>query len=211
MSSRGEVDAGNLFIVSAPSGAGKTSLVKALLGKPDVGLVLSISSTTRVARPGEQDGVDYNFLSKEQFQDMVAQGGFLEHAEVFGNFYGTSQASVAELRAKGLDVILEIDWQGAQQVRKMVPDCISVFILPPSKQALADRLHSRKQDSAEVIAGRLSEAAGDMGHFDEFDYLVINDDFDVALEDMWSVIRAQRLLLKVQKRRNVAVLKELLD
>lgn len=205
------VDAGNLFVVSAPSGAGKTSLVKALLEKPNVGMVLSISSTTRVARPGEQDGVDYHFLSKPQFQDMVAQGGFLEHAEVFGNFYGTSQVAVAKLRGQGLDVILEIDWQGAQQVRKMVPDCISIFILPPSKQALADRLLNRQTDSAEVIAGRLSEAVGDMGHFSEFDYVVINDDFAVALEDMWAVIRAQRLQLKVQQRRNVAILKELLD
>ncbi|WP_431687071.1 guanylate kinase [Hahella sp. NBU794] len=201
---------GQLYIISAPSGAGKTSLVSALL-KEDKLAQVSISHTTRQVRPGEQDGVNYFFISREEFLAQAQAGDFLEHAEVFGNFYGTSQAWVESTLAKGVDVILEIDWQGAQQVRKLRPEAKSIFILPPSLEALQQRLESRGQDSAEVIQRRLQEAANEISHYPEYDYLVFNDDFDHALADLKSVFRAERLRLSVQQVRFEAELRGMLS
>jgi len=183
---------GQLFIISAPSGAGKTSLVKALLGLLP-GLEASVSYTTRPRRPSEQAGVDYNYVSIEHFQTMVIKGELLEYAEVFGNYYGTSAKLVEEQLMTGIDVILEIDWQGAQQVRTLVPDCVSIFILPPSKEVLEKRLKGRGQDADDVIARRMQAAVAEMSHYVEFDYLVVNDDFDMALNDLNSLIQSQRL------------------
>jgi len=188
---------GTLFIVSAPSGAGKTSLLKALIETEDQ-IKVSVSHTTRAMRDGEVDGVDYYFSSPEEFTEMVGQGAFLEHAEVFGNFYGTSESGIRQLLDSGLDVILEIDWQGARQVRKRFSDAVSIFILPPTPQALQQRLLARGQDSDEVIQRRLSEAKEEMSHYPEYDYLVLNDQFDVALGELRSVVTAQRFRQAVQ-------------
>ncbi len=201
---------GTLYIVSAPSGAGKTSLVTALT-KDDQHIRVSVSHTTRAMRPGEQHGVNYHFVVHEEFKALIAQGDFLEHAEVFGNFYGTSRSALQEVLDQGNDLILEIDWQGAQQVRKLMPQALSVFILPPSQEALRQRLDGRGQDSEEIIAGRMKEAVSEMVHYDEYDYVIINDDFDVALEDLKAVFRSNRLLLKKQQQRNSELLKELLS
>ena len=201
---------GTLYIVSAPSGAGKTSLVTALI-KADKRVSVSVSHTTRAMRPGEQHGVNYHFVSHDDFKGLIAKGDFLEHAEVFGNFYGTSRSALQEVLDQGNDLILEIDWQGAQQVRKLMPEALSVFILPPSQQALRERLDGRGQDSEEIIAGRMKEAVSEMVHYDEYDYVIINDDFDVALEDLKAVFRSNRLRLKKQQQRNSGLLKELLS
>ena len=201
---------GRLFIVAAPSGAGKTSLVAALL-KLDTKLLVSVSHTTRPKRPGEEHGVNYFFVSQEEFLQGVSEQGFLEHAEVFGNYYGTSQQWVDETLSKGLDVILEIDWQGAQQVRKLRPETRSIFILPPSLEALKHRLESRGQDSAEVIARRLQEAAVEISHYGEFDYLVVNDEFEVALHDLAAIFRAERLSVESQSLRHQATLSKMLS
>ena len=187
---------GILFIISAPSGAGKTSLVAELLNNMS-NIKASISHTTRDRRPGEVDAVNYHFTSREQFMEMIGQSAFLEHAEVFGNFYGTSQQWVADTLASGEDVILEIDWQGAAQVRKLFPESTSIFILPPSKQALRERLHKRAQDDAEVIEKRVAAATEEMSHYVEADFLVVNDDFDTALQEMISIVRAQHCRLPV--------------
>jgi guanylate kinase len=187
---------GILFIISAPSGAGKTSLVAELLNNMS-NIKASISHTTRDRRPGEVDAVNYHFVSRPQFVDMIEQSAFLEHAEVFGNFYGTSQQWVADTLAGGEDVILEIDWQGAAQVRKLFPASTSIFILPPSKQALRERLHKRAQDNAEVIEKRVAAATEEMSHYVEADFLVVNDDFDTALQEMISIVRAQHCRLPV--------------
>ena len=187
---------GILFIISAPSGAGKTSLVAELLNNMS-NIKASISHTTRDRRPGEVDAVNYHFTSREQFVEMIEQGAFLEHAEVFGNFYGTSQQWVADTLASGEDVILEIDWQGAAQVRKLFPESTSIFILPPSKQALRERLHKRAQDDAEVIEKRVAAATEEMSHYVEADFLVVNDDFDTALQQMMSIVSAQHCRLPV--------------
>jgi|TARA_B110000238_G_scaffold125960_1_gene136060 guanylate kinase len=187
---------GILFIISAPSGAGKTSLVAELLNNMS-NIKASISHTTRDRRPGEVDAVNYHFVSRPQFVDMIEQSAFLEHAEVFGNFYGTSQQWVADTLAGGEDVILEIDWQGAAQVRKLFPASTSIFILPPSKQALRERLHKRAQDDAEVIEKRVAAATEEMSHYVEADFLVVNDDFDTALQEMISIVRAQHCRLPV--------------
>lgn len=194
---------GNLFVVSAPSGAGKTSLMRALeehLNAAKQTVAFSTSTTTREPRPGEVDGVDYHFVSKQEFAKQREASAFLESAEVFDNFYGTSQALVEKSLSQGLDVILEIDWQGAEQVRKAAPDCISIFILPPSKAELESRLRGRGQDSEEVIARRMQDAASEMSHWTEFDYLVVNDDFSVALGELASVFISQRLLTTRQLR-----------
>lgn len=191
---------GTLFIVSAPSGAGKTSLLKALV-ETEEQIKVSISHTTRPMRPGEADGVDYHFTSQDRFLELIGDAAFLEHAEVFGNFYGTSEASIRELLASGLDVILEIDWQGARQVRQRFPGAVSIFILPPTPQALKQRLQSRGQDSEEVIQRRLSEAKDEMSHYPEYDYLIVNDQFDVALEQLRSVVSAQRYRQSLQSGR----------
>ncbi|KKO17805.1 MULTISPECIES: guanylate kinase [Pseudomonas] len=200
---------GTLYIVSAPSGAGKTSLVTALI-KADKRVSVSVSHTTRAMRPGEQHGVNYHFVSHDDFKGLIAKGDFLEHAEVFGNFYGTSRSALQEVLDQGNDLILEIDWQGAQQVRKLMPEALSVFILPPSQQALRERLDGRGQDSEEIIAGRMKEAVSEMVHYDEYDYVIINDDFDVALEDLKAVFRSNRLRLKKQQQRHAALLKQMI-
>jgi guanylate kinase len=188
---------GTLYILSAPSGAGKTSLLKALRQK-DNGLHVSVSHTTRPMRPGEEDGVDYHFIDQASFLAKVKQGDFLEHAEVFGNYYGTDETSVRSQLKAGEDTVLEIDWQGAQQVRKRFPDAVSIFILPPSPEALHERLSNRGQDSEEVIQGRMRKAVDEMSHYVEFDYLVFNDDFEQALSELLAIMTAQRLRLTRQ-------------
>ena len=192
---------GSLFLVSAPSGAGKTSLVNAAL-EADSQLVVSVSHTTRPARGGEVDGENYFFVSDDQFVQMIDEGKFLEHANVFGKQYGTSKAEVAAKRALGQDVILEIDWQGAQQVREAIPDAISVFVLPPSMEELAARLTSRGEDTAQSIEKRLGEAKQDMSQAIHFDYLVINADFETALQDVASIVHAARLTRVVKLQKN---------
>ncbi|MDU9411230.1 guanylate kinase [Pseudomonas sp. zfem005] len=204
------VTPGTLYIVSAPSGAGKTSLVKALIdAEPQIRV--SVSHTTRDMRPGEVDSVNYHFVSREQFVQMLEHGDFLEHAEVFGNLYGTSQRWLQRTLAEGFDLILEIDWQGAQQVRHLMPQAKSVFILPPSQEALRQRLDNRGQDSAEIIDRRMREAVSEMSHYVEYDYLVINDDFTVALEDLKAIFRANRLQQPQQQLAHGTLLAQLLD
>ena len=183
---------GMLYIVSAPSGAGKTSLVKALL-KTDPAIRLSVSYTTRAPRPGETDGRDYHFVDRQRFELMLAEGEFLEHAEVYGNFYGTSKGSIARDLNAGHDILLEIDWQGTAQVKDHFPESTSIFILPPSFNALRTRLKGREQDSEEVIERRLAAAAHDVAHADAFDYIMVNDDFDHALLDLVAITRSVRL------------------
>ena len=182
---------GNLFILSAPSGAGKSSLYKALIQQDDQ-VRISVSHTTRAARAGEEDGREYYFVDVESFLDMIAEDAFFEHAQVFDNFYGTSKSAIFDLLDQGLDVILEIDWQGARQVRQLYPNAIGIFILPPSKEALAQRLQGRGTDSDEVIARRMSQAVNEMSHYDEYDFIVVNDDFDTALQEMASIFQAMR-------------------
>lgn len=183
---------GNLFIVTAASGTGKTSLLRALLAV-DTQIIRSVSYTTRQPRPGEADGVDYHFVDEAQFMRMLRDGDFLESAEVYGARYGTSQTLVDTALQAGHDVVLEIDWQGAAQVRRRYPEAISIFILPPSLEALAVRLNSRGQDSMEVIARRLAAAREEMSHVSEFDYVTMNDDFQTALEDLRAIVRTQQL------------------
>jgi len=178
---------GRLIVIAAPSGAGKTSLVKALLAS-ERALRLSVSHTTRRRRETEQEGREYHFVSVPEFERLRDAGEFLEHARVFDNLYGTSRAYVGQQLGAGHDVVLEIDWQGAQQVRRAMPQCVSVFILPPSTDALAKRLAARATDTAQVIARRLADAAADMSHYREFDYLVVNDDFDRAVADLQRIV-----------------------
>lgn len=200
---------GTLYIVSAPSGAGKTSLVKALIDS-EPRIRVSVSHTTRTMRPGETDGVNYHFVAREQFHAMLDKNAFLEHAEVFGNLYGTSQAWVEQTLAEGFDLILEIDWQGAEQVRRLMPQARSIFILPPTQEALRHRLTNRGQDSGEVIEQRMREAVSEMSHYVEYDYIVINDDFSHALSDLKSIFRANQLLQPAQQQRHLGLLNELL-
>ncbi|MGF2735387.1 guanylate kinase [Marinobacter sp. DUT-1] len=203
MSQAGEQ--GTLFVISAPSGAGKTSLVAEML-KNDSKLGVSISHTTRPMREGEQDGVNYHFVSRDVFEAMIARGDFLEHADVFGNYYGTSQVWVRETLARGEDVILEIDWQGAEQVRRLIPECVSIFIVPPSSEVLRERLTGRGTDATDVVERRLREATEECSHALEFDYLVVNDDFQVALADLLAIVRSQRLRMQVQQVRHRGLL-----
>ena len=200
---------GTLYIVSAPSGAGKTSLVKALIDTM-AQVRVSVSHTTRGMRPGEVDGVNYHFTPREKFIDMLEQGDFLEHAEVFGNMYGTSHSWVKQTLAKGYDLILEIDWQGAQQVRKVVPEAKSIFILPPTHKDLRQRLNNRGQDAADVIDLRMHQAITEMSHYVEYDYIVINDDFATALEDLKAIFRSNQLQLATQQKRHTQLLCDLL-
>jgi guanylate kinase len=202
--------AGNLFIVTAPSGAGKSSLVNALL-EADSGIKLSISYTTRAPRPGEENGVHYHFVSVDAFRDMLNRGDFLESAEVYGNYYGTSQPWIEDQIRAGRDLLLEIDWQGAAQVRKLFPDALSLFILPPSLAELRRRLEGRGQDSEEIIARRLAAAQEDISQAYSFDYLVVNDDFKVALADIQAIVRTRRLGIQNQMRALEPLLNDLLS
>jgi guanylate kinase len=203
------ITTGTLYIISAPSGAGKTSLVKALIDS-EAQIRVSVSHTTRAMRPGEVEGVNYHFVSREQFHAMLDNTEFLEHAEVFGNLYGTSQEWVKQTLAEGYDLILEIDWQGAQQVRRLMPEAKSIFILPPTQEALRHRLTNRGQDSGEIIERRMREAVSEMSHYVEYDYLLINDDFAHALSDLKSIFRANQLLQGPQQQRHSGLLSELL-
>ena len=198
---------GVLYIVSAPSGAGKTSLVKALL-KADPAIRLSISYTTRAPRPGEVGGRDYHFVSRERFEAMLGQQEFLESAEVYGNYYGTSRAGIQRDLDTGRDILLEIDWQGAAQVKQHFTDAVSIFILPPSFNALRTRLAGRGQDNIEVIERRLAAAAEDVSHADRFDYIIVNDDFDEALLDLAAIARSVRLTGERQTRRHKTLFDE---
>jgi len=197
---------GKLYIISAPSGAGKTSLVKQLTADLEQ-LTVSVSHTTRQMRAGEIHRKDYYFSTVAEFTQMIADHAFLEHAQVFDNFYGTAQHSVEQLLDNGVDVILEIDWQGAQQVRKRLPDCLSIFILPPSIEILQQRLENRGQDSKEIIDRRMQDAVKEMSHCDEFNYLIVNDDFNIALTELKSIIRCHRL----EKQRQLITLTPLLE
>ncbi len=199
----------NVIIISAPSGAGKTSLVKALLAA-DPRLRASVSHTTRAPRPGEVPGQDYHFVSVGEFRNLQAQDEFLESAQVFDNFYGTGRSTVNALLADGYDVILEIDWQGARQVRARIP-CQSLFILPPSQAALIQRLRGRGQDSEGVIQRRMEQARAEMRHYEEFDYLIINDDFDTALTQIRHLVAALRLHTEHQRRQHADLIQALLD
>lgn len=199
---------GTLYVISAPSGAGKTSLVKALLEATD-DISVSVSHTTRAMRPGEEQGKDYYFTDIATFKSMIADDAFLEHAQVFDNFYGTAQANIEDKLKAGEDVILEIDWQGAEQVRKIMP-CVSIFILPPSRGELEKRLKGRGQDSDEIIARRMRDAVNEISHYPEFDYLIVNDDFDMALVELQSVILTRRVRYAVQSQRLAGMLSDLL-
>lgn len=200
---------GTLFIFAAPSGAGKTSLVGALLDAMN-GIEVSVSHTTRAPRQGEQDGVNYHFTDPVTFQKMVDRAEFLEYAQVFDNYYGTARANIEQRLAEGVDVILEIDWQGARQVREQFPESLGVFILPPSRTALEERLRNRGQDSDEIIARRMRDAEQEMSHYLEFDYLVINDVFETTLDELRSIVLSQRLRTPVQATRHPALLDALL-
>ncbi|WP_298440743.1 guanylate kinase [uncultured Ferrimonas sp.] len=202
---------GNLFILAAPSGAGKSSLISALLKDQPADMQVSVSHTTRAPRPGEVDGVHYHFVSVEQFKAQIEQGNFFEYAEVFGNYYGTSKVTIEQTLDNGIDVFLDIDWQGARQVTTLLPDAVGVFILPPSRVELERRLNSRGQDSAEVIAGRMAEAVAEMSHFDEFDYVIVNEDFDVALTELQAIVQTQRNRLARQAEAHSVMLAELLS
>lgn len=199
---------GNLIVVSAASGAGKTSLVNALV-KADEQVALSVSHTTRAPRPGEVDGQHYHFVDSDRFSQMVADDAFLEHATVFGRSYGTSEASVQAQRDTGLDVLLEIDWQGARQVRQRVTDAISIFIVPPSIEALRSRLTGRGQDSEETIGARMAQARDEMRHYKEFDYLIVNDEFDDALTQLRRLVASLRLRMGYQVHRHRQLLDDL--
>ena len=210
MSSQPEKAKGTLFIVSAPSGAGKTSLVKALIASLD-NVVVSVSHTTRPSRPGEVDGVNYHFVDEETFLKLRSEDGFFEWAEVFGNLYGTAKAGIDDQLARGIDVILEIDWQGARQIRAQRDDAVSLFILPPSTATLRQRLTTRGQDNDEVIEKRMLAAKAELAHYNEADFLILNDAFERALEDLQSVVRACRLKQEKQSKNLHNTLSDLLS
>jgi len=200
---------GQLYVISAPSGAGKTSLVKALL-ESTPNLEVSVSHTTRDIRPGETDGINYHFVDESQFESIRDANGFFEWAQVFGNFYGTSSQAVQEKLGGGIDVILEIDWQGARQVKALVKNAISIFVLPPSTSALRSRLTDRGQDNDEIIEGRMQVARDEIAHYSEADFIVLNDDFETALYDLQSIVRAHRLSQEIQARKLTRVIADLL-
>ncbi len=202
---------GSLYIVSAPSGAGKSSLIQALLKtQPLYDTQVSVSHTTRPKRPGEKQGEHYFFVSHAEFRTMIEQDAFLEYAQVFDNFYGTSRETVEQILATGVDVFLDIDWQGAQQIRQKMPHSRSIFIFPPSRDELIRRLRGRNQDSEEVITRRMAQAVAEMSHYAEYDYLIVNDDFDLALSDLKTIIRAERLHMGRQKTRHDGLITKLL-
>ncbi|WP_166420107.1 guanylate kinase [Pseudoalteromonas sp. Z1A8] len=200
---------GNLFILSAPSGAGKSSLINALL-KNHADMKVSVSHTTRAPRPGEENGVHYHFASTDEFKALIAKDDFFEWAQVFDNYYGTSKQAIESQLDAGIDVFLDIDWQGAQQVRKIMPSVQTIFILPPSKEELEQRLNNRGQDSAEVIASRMAQAQSETSHYSEYDFVIVNDDFETALADIKIIVMAQRLTLKAQEDRHQVLLNSLL-
>lgn len=200
---------GQLYVVSAPSGAGKTSLVKALV-EANADLAVSVSHTTRPKRPGEVDGINYHFVSVAEFNDLKEQGGFFEWAQVFDNFYGTSKQGVITQLNQGMDVILEIDWQGAAQVKQHMPDAVTIFILPPSTAALRERLTGRGQDDSSVIERRMQSARDEISHYGEADYVVLNDRFETALIDLQTIIKSQRLSQRHQSMRLTSVINDLL-
>jgi len=200
---------GTLFIVAAPSGAGKSSIVNACLAR-DPNICLSISFTSRAPRPREEHGQHYHFVDAAQFQSMIAAGDFFEYAQVHGDWKGTARQSVEPQLAAGRDVLLEIDWQGAQQVKAKVPDAVSVFILPPSRAALEERMRRRGQDSEEVIGRRMANAREEMSHYSEFDYVIVNEDFDVAVDEMCAIFLASRLRRALQSRRHAGLIEALL-
>ena len=200
---------GNLFILSAPSGAGKSSLINALL-KKHADMKVSVSHTTRAPRPGEENGMHYHFVSTDEFKALIAKDDFFEWAQVFDNYYGTSKQAIESQLDAGIDVFLDIDWQGAQQVRKIMPSVQTIFILPPSKEELEQRLNNRGQDSAEVIASRMAKAQSETSHYNEYDYVIVNDDFESALGDIEMIVMAQRLTLKAQEERHQVLLNSLL-
>jgi guanylate kinase len=200
----------NLYVVSAPSGGGKTSLIKALLERDDH-VALSVSHTTRSPRPGERDGVHYHFVSEEAFERLAADGAFLEHARVFDNRYGTGREGVERQLAAGFDVLLDIDWQGARQIRSSFPDCRSIFIIPPSMDVLRQRLRHRGQDSPETIQRRMRDARAEISHWNEFDFVVVNDDFEKALADLQSIIRQGRPLRDDEDKQKREILAHLLE
>ena len=204
-----DISTGTLFVISAPSGAGKTSLVKALIESTD-NVEVSVSCTTRQPRPGEKNGVNYNFISQDEFIHMLDKNLFLEHAQVFDNYYGTPQPWVVDKLNKGIDIILEIDWFGAQQVRRLKPDCVGIYILPPSREILEQRLRNRKQDSDAIIAKRMDKAIDELTHYVEFDYLVVNDVFEEALADLQAIVRCHRLTHRVQSQKQEVLLQQLL-
>lgn len=200
---------GNLFILSAPSGAGKSSLINALLERHS-DMKVSVSHTTRSPRPGEENGVHYHFVTQDEFKQVIADDGFFEWAQVFDNYYGTSKQSIETQLANGIDVFLDIDWQGARQVRELISDVRTIFILPPSKQELEARLNSRGQDSAEVIASRMAKAQSETSHYNEYDYLIVNDDFDTALYQLETIVFASRLAQTNQTHKHQQLLNDLL-
>lgn len=200
---------GNLFIVSSPSGAGKSSLISALLAKHS-DMKVSVSHTTRGARPGEEDAVHYHFTSVDEFKALIEKDEFYEWAEVFGNYYGTSKSAIQAQLEKGIDVFLDIDWQGAQQMRKLVDDIKTIFILPPSRAELESRLNKRGQDSADVIANRMAQAQSEMSHYDEYDFVLINDDFEQTLSDFEHIVLAHRQQLSNQQSKFDNLITELL-
>jgi guanylate kinase len=207
---------GNLFILAAPSGAGKSSLIKALLDKhhsTDIhnnAMQVSVSHTTRAPRPGEKQGVDYHFVSREEFQRLIEQDAFFEWAEVFGNYYGTSKVVIEQTLKKGIDVFLDIDWQGARQVKAQIPDTATIFVAPPSKVELQRRLTERGQDSPGVIADRMAKAVAEISHYHEFDYIVVNDDFVAALGELDAIVSSRRLRKEKQVIRHQSLFENLL-
>ena len=203
------VTKGTLYVISAASGAGKTSLVSAVVQQVP-GVEVSVSHTTRAPREGETDGVNYHFVDKEKFEAMVEAGDFFESATVFGNMYGTSRQHIQQQLLEGRDVILEIDWQGARQIRRQLSDCRSIYILPPSIAVLRERLTSRGQDNEAVINKRMQQAISEMSHYAEFEYLVVNDDFDEARDNLAAIIKSQRMLFEHQQQKHAELLAELL-
>lgn len=202
---------GTLFIISAPSGAGKSSLIKAYLAQSNLHpAIVSVSHTTRAPRPGENDGEHYHFVEKHQFEDLIKQNAFVEYATVFGNYYGTSKATINESLTQGINVFLDIDWQGARQVREIMPDAKSIFILPPSITELEKRLFKRGQDSHDVIEKRMQKARSEMSHYNEYDYIIINDDFNTSVQQLSAIIIAESLNTKKQISDNKNIINQLL-